>query len=228
MKSFGALDHILIEGQNKVVLWDNNIFGVPGWESIIDEIRQRNLYVDFNQAMDARLITPRVAEKLRGLKIRPIRMAYDVPSAGPAVVRAADLLEEVGFRRDRMIVYTMFNFRETPEDFFHRIQELLSIGVVAYPMRYEPLDSLNGLGVFILFNQRLGLLQQGSHGTFVLGVEGNPGDRVVEMVDDPDGDAIEVVHVMLELGHAQFLPGLRHPGLHGGNTNCFPQIPQIF
>jgi hypothetical protein len=127
---------------HKVVLWDNNILGVPNWRDVVAELRELSVEVDFNQGLDARLITEEVAEELSGLRIRPIRMAYDIPSEKKALENAIPALDAAGFNRRRMHVYTLYNFTDTPEDFLRRVVDLLSWGVVSYPMRYEPLNSL--------------------------------------------------------------------------------------
>ncbi len=126
----------------KAILWDNNILGVSNWSDIVAELRELDIEVDFNQGLDARLITQDVAQQLVGLRMRPIRMAYDIPSERKALERAIPALEAAGFKRRRMHVYTLYNFRDTPEDFLHRVIDLMSWGVVSYPMRYEPLNSL--------------------------------------------------------------------------------------
>lgn len=126
----------------KVVLWDNNILGVPNWTDIIGELCELDLEADFNQGLDARLVTEEVAFELAKVRIRPIRMAYDIPNERKALERAIPALEAAGFKRRRMIVYTLYNFTDTPEDFLRRVVDLLSWGVVSYPMRYEPLNSL--------------------------------------------------------------------------------------
>jgi hypothetical protein len=128
----------------KLILWDNNFFGTPNWREILEEIRELGVTVDFNQGLDARLVSEEVAERLQGVKVRPIRMAYDSFSKGMrrAMERAIYLLSEAGFRRRKMVVYVLYNFTDSPEDFFLRIRDLLNWGVSAYPMRYEPLDSL--------------------------------------------------------------------------------------
>ena len=133
----------LIEpGHKKVILWDNNILGVPNWSEVVDELKEANLKVDFNQGLDARLITDEVAMKLREIRVDPIRLAYDIPSERLAVQSAIEKLHDVGFNRRRIIVYTLYNFTDTPEQFWNRVTDLLSWGSVSYPMRYEPLNSL--------------------------------------------------------------------------------------
>lgn len=129
-------------GHRKVVLWDNNILGVSNWRDVLAELRELDVQVDFNQGLDARFVTEEVAREFSGLKIYPIRMAYDIPSERKALERAIPALVLAGFRRRVMIVYTLYNFTDTPEDLLRRVIDLLSWGVVSYPMRYEPLNSL--------------------------------------------------------------------------------------
>lgn len=129
-------------GHEKAILWDNNILAVENWRDVVDELRDMDLDVDFNQGLDARFVTDEVAEALAGLKLHPVRMAYDIPNERKALERAIPSLENAGFRRRNMMVYTLFNFTDTPEEFLGRVIDLLSWGVVSYPMRYEPLNSL--------------------------------------------------------------------------------------
>jgi hypothetical protein len=129
-------------GHSKAVLWDNNILAVSNWRDVVAELRELDVEVDFNQGLDARFVTEEVAQELAGLRIYPIRMAYDIPNEKKALERAIPALEQAGFRRRNMMVYTLFNFTDTPDDFLGRVLDLLSWGVVSYQMRYEPLNSL--------------------------------------------------------------------------------------
>lgn len=76
---------------------------------------------------------------MKTIKIPVIRLAYDSDAIRESLCKAIDLLKGSGYDGRRIIVYCLYNFSETPEDFFQRIRDLLDWGVVAYPMRYEPL-----------------------------------------------------------------------------------------
>ena len=133
----------LIEpGHKKTILWDNNVLGVPNWPEVVDELKAAGVNVDFNQGLDARLITDDVAKKLAEIRINPVRLAYDIPSERKAVQSAIESLHAVGFNKRRIIVYTLYNFTDTPREFWSRVTDLVSWGAVSYPMRYEPLNSL--------------------------------------------------------------------------------------
>jgi len=138
----GEIQGMLNDNHKGVILWDNNILGYPNWRSILAELKDLHVKVDFNQGLDPRLIDDDVASELANLKIQPIRMAYDNLGEKNALQRAIPALERVGFNRRQMIVYTLYNFTDTPEEFLERVKTLLSWGVVSYPMRYEPLNSL--------------------------------------------------------------------------------------
>ena len=134
--------HLIYQGHNRVVLWDNNILGEPNWREVIEELKDINLPVDFNQGLDARFLTEEVAECFKGLNMPFVRLAYDFPGMGKAVLRAIENLSRIGVNRRRVMCYVLFNFKDSPEDLFERVRNLLDWGVVAYPMRFQPLDSL--------------------------------------------------------------------------------------
>jgi pyruvate-formate lyase-activating enzyme len=137
-----GIRHLIWEGHSRVILWDNNILGNANWSAVFDELAEIGKEVDFNQGLDARLLTDKVAEKLAALKFNTIRLAYDYKGVGPYVEKALERLEGVGIGRRRVVVYTLYNYLDDPENFKTRVEEILTWGAVCYPMRFEPLTSL--------------------------------------------------------------------------------------
>lgn len=137
-----GIRHLIWPGHSKVILWDNNILGNMNWQTIFDELIEIGIEVDFNQGLDARLITDKVAEKLAKLKFKNLRLAYDYKGIGPAVERALERLAAAGISRRRAVVYTLYNYVDDPENFKTRVEEIMTWGATSYPMRFEPLTSL--------------------------------------------------------------------------------------
>jgi len=135
-----SIRHLIYSGHKKVTLWDNNILFSPYWKNIFTELEDMELEVDFNQGLDARLLTEEVALRLKKLKIPVIRLAYDTSSIRISLKKTVHLLKSIGFRGRRILVYCLYNFDDSPENFLARIKDLLEWEVVAYPMRYEPLE----------------------------------------------------------------------------------------
>ena len=137
-----GIKHLIWPKHSRVILWDNNILGNANWRVILDELAEIGLEVDFNQGLDARLITDEVATKLTLLKIHSLRLAYDYKGVGPYVKRALEMLENAGISRRKVVVYTLYNYIDDPENFKTRVEEILTWGATSYPMRFEPLTSL--------------------------------------------------------------------------------------
>lgn len=138
-----SVKSLIYPKHTKVIFWDNNFFVSPHWQDILEELRELKIEVDFNQGLDSRLITDKVAKNLKQLKIKLIRLAYDTKSRRKYIERAIKILSENGIdTRSKVIVYTLYNFEDTPQDFFERIKDLLEWRTSSYPMRFQSLNSL--------------------------------------------------------------------------------------
>ncbi len=135
-----SIKHLIYPGHKKVILWDNNILASPYWRNIFDELEKSGLEVDFNQGLDARLLTEETALRLRRLKISRVRLAYDSKGIRKSLSSAINLLKDVGISGRRIVVYCLYGYLDKPEDFLERVRDLITWGVVAYPMRYQPLE----------------------------------------------------------------------------------------
>lgn len=135
-----SIKNLIYPGHKKVILWDNNILASPYWRNIFDELEESGLEVDFNQGLDARLLTEETALRLKRLRIPIVRLAYDSKGIKKSLIRAINLLKDVGIGGRRIVVYCLYGYLDTPEDFLERVRDLTTWGVVAYPMRYQPLE----------------------------------------------------------------------------------------
>jgi len=138
-----SIGDLIWEDHRRVIFFDNNFFANPKWESILKEVEDLDLRVDFNQGLDARLLSDRIAERISQLKIdRFVRLSYDYRKMKPHVRKAIEILESHGINGRNILVYTLYNFTDTPQDLFERISDILRWGAVCYPMRYQPLNTL--------------------------------------------------------------------------------------
>ena len=138
-----TIKHLIWEGHKRVIFFDNNFLASPSWRKILDEVEELNLRVDFNQGLDARLVTKEVADRISRLKIdRFIRLSYDHIQMKPFVRKASKLLKSQGINARNILVYTLYNFTDDPDDFWTRVSDILKWGAVCYPQRYEPNQAL--------------------------------------------------------------------------------------
>ena len=118
-----------------IVFMDNNVLACPhGVEQMIDMIGQ-NVRVDFNQGLDARLITDDVAEILSRLKwIRQIRMSCDTDQMLKVVIKAIQRLQNNGVKPWRVFVYLLVQDIESAERRAITLREM-GVGCFAQPYR---------------------------------------------------------------------------------------------
>ncbi len=138
---------------SKIIIWDNNFLALPNWKEKMQRLKSSHKWIDFNQGLDARLMTKEKAEALAQLKIKDIKMAYDGDHEKKAAHKAVDLLENAGFNRRKLSFYTLYNFYDmestfydTPDTFYTRVVDILEMGCTSYPTRFVPFDTLSKNG----------------------------------------------------------------------------------
>lgn len=144
----------LAPGVNKVLFYDNN------WLAKRDNDLKKDIetlhklvkagkikYIDFNQGLDARLMTEEKADLLKGLPIVPVRFAFDNMEEDGYYQRAVRMLVKRGFHG--FMTYVLYNYKDTPEDFYYRLKETVKLDVEtgkdvsSFPMRYQPIMEID-------------------------------------------------------------------------------------
>jgi hypothetical protein len=96
--------------------------------------------VDFNQGLDARLLTEYHASRLAELDCLA-RLAFDHSSMEMRFLRAVQRLRDAGFPKRRIRVYVLIGWQDTPEDAAYRLGVVKDLKLLPFPMRFEPLDA---------------------------------------------------------------------------------------
>ena len=101
----------ILNGNNKAVLMDNNILATDYGIAQLEKIAELQCRVDFNQGIDARLITEDIAKILGRIKwIDYIRLACDQKSQIPHILKAHDMLVKYGYPQNKVVFcYTLIN-----------------------------------------------------------------------------------------------------------------------
>jgi hypothetical protein len=125
------------------IIADNNLLAAS--ESHFDRVIDRLLrwgWADFNQGIDARLLTEHHAKRLAEIKRPMIRLALDSDGNTEAWNHAFGLLRAAGIAKSHIRSYCLVGFHDTPADAWRRCLWVQSMGVKALPMWFHPLDTL--------------------------------------------------------------------------------------
>ena len=137
-----SISDLISQDFDDIILWDNNFLASPHVEDILNELIASGKLIDFNQGLDCKLISHDIARELKQLKVELIRIAFDSRAREKHVRAAIENLVAARFRAKTILVYILYNFRDSPEEFLERMNVVLSLGASVYPMRYQPLDAL--------------------------------------------------------------------------------------
>lgn len=92
----------------EIVFMDNNVLACDHGLQQIEDMGGKPVWVDFNQGIDARLITPEVAQLLARLHwIRFVRMSCDTKAMLPVILNAVQNMVEAGISRSRFWCYVL-------------------------------------------------------------------------------------------------------------------------
>lgn len=93
------VEDIAVNGRNNLILMDNNILASNYGLGQIEKIVELKLHVDFNQGLDARLVTEDIAKLLAKVKwIKRIRFGCDTPGQIAECERATTLIDKYGYK----------------------------------------------------------------------------------------------------------------------------------
>lgn len=125
--------------------------------SVYDEIKElyerkrnksiMNRHVDFNQGLDARLITRDKMKLLSKTAINPLRIAFDDWKYKETYIKAIKLA--ANYDITNLSNYLLYNFRDEPIELYNRLKlnvelcEELNVRIYSFPMKYHPIMDLN-------------------------------------------------------------------------------------
>lgn len=151
-----SLKHIVDKNKKDLLLLDNNVLASKKFPEIIDEIKKygfgkdakfkgRKRYVDFNQGLDARLLTEDKMQLLSQIAIRPLRIAFDDIKYKNLYIKKVLLAKKYSIQH--LSNFILFNYNDNPADFYERLRinvELnrkCDLDIYSFPMKFVPLNA---------------------------------------------------------------------------------------
>ncbi len=104
---------------------------------------KRKRSIDFNQGIDARLVTTENMVKLSEVAINPLRIAFDHYEQKDIYIKAVKTAVRSGIKH--LSNYLLYNFKDRPEDLYYRMRinidlcEEEDVVIYSFPMKYHPI-----------------------------------------------------------------------------------------
>ena len=108
------IEEVAVDGRKNIILMDNNILASDYGLQQLEKIVKMKLRVDFNQGLDARLVTDGIAKLLAKVRwIKRIRFGCDTTPQIMEVERAASLIDKYGYKGEYFLYCILMEFKES-------------------------------------------------------------------------------------------------------------------
>ena len=136
IRAVATIQDIWDRRHEKIILFDNNILALSKhFFKIISELKKDNLWVDFNQGLDHRLLDNDICRALKSIRHREFRFAFDNISYEKSVLKAIEMLKKAGLKRN--FWYVLVGFDSTIDEDLYRLNLLRQHKQNAYVQRYN-------------------------------------------------------------------------------------------
>lgn len=137
IKPYMDVEDIAIEGRTNLILMDNNILACEYGIEQIRKIIDKKYRVDFNQALDARLVTDGIAKLLAKVRFWGfIRFGCDTPKQIEECEKAMSMIDSYREKPAYYLMYTMID--KDINECYHRLsyfRNSKNVRIVAQPFR---------------------------------------------------------------------------------------------
>jgi len=142
------IENVIKNNCKKIFIQDNNFTATP-WKhqiAVINYIAKNfpKTIIDFNQGLDCRIFKEKHAKLYSKINIQPIRFAFDGMQEDGYYQKAVKLCYKYEvIKKQEIMIYALYNFNDSPEDFWYRIKEIILSKAKVFPMKYSPINSLS-------------------------------------------------------------------------------------
>lgn len=135
IKPYRTWQEVKRPDSKKIVFMDNNVLASQHGLSQIEELGKQKISIDFNQGLDARLITPEIGKLLGKCKWNPyIRLACDTASQMPFVAQAHENLIRGGVPKSKFFCYVLV---KDIDDALLRVEFLRALQIDPFAQPYR-------------------------------------------------------------------------------------------
>lgn len=127
------------EGQKFIQILDPNILACDRHIELLEQLAECGAKVEFNQGLDARLLTEENIEMLKRIKIKRIHFAWDNPKdkVVPKMLEMFAKVWKLSPKSKSVVVYVLVNYWSSHEEDLERIYWLREHAYMPYVMIYN-------------------------------------------------------------------------------------------
>lgn len=123
-------------GEKKIILLDPNITASKECEQLFDSLITSGAWVEFNQGIDARLLTDKGVDQLNRMRIKMVHFAWDNYEM-QTYEKLKKIRQRLEIQQRNARVYVLTNYNTTHSQDMERIRKLKELGFDPFVMIYD-------------------------------------------------------------------------------------------
>jgi hypothetical protein len=144
-----VIDNLLInpKGGNRLMLLDNDFFGIPEWRTNLIRIIELKLRVCFVQGLNIRIITQEQADLLSQCNYQNAKFhekyltfAWDKYNDRKLVLKGIETCNKAGIPNNKMQFFVLIGYNTTAEQDLERVMMLRELGCMPFAMPFKKSD----------------------------------------------------------------------------------------
>ena len=129
-----------------VMVHDNNLTAgdINHFQDLMSYLKEKKLSVVFDNGFDCRFFNDEHLECIRDVKFQSsgLRFAFDSMNQDGKIQKAIKKCLDAGISGSKIMVYVLFNFKDTFDEAWYRADQIRQLGARPYPQQYRPLDDV--------------------------------------------------------------------------------------
>ena len=118
------------------IVQDNNLLACSDRHlDLVWQMLKKQKGIELKGGLESSRITPKIAEALRGLRIKSLWLACDYSGAEKPLQKAADILQRAGFTRNHLFCYVLCGQNMSEEE--KRLRMVFKTGCVPFAQLYR-------------------------------------------------------------------------------------------
>ena len=118
------------------IIQDNNILACSDhhWRLVLDMLKKQKA-IEFKGGLEKYRITPKIAEDLRGLRIKSLWLACDQPNGIEPLRKAVTMLRKAGFTQNHIYCYVLIGNDMAENE--HRLRAVFEMGAMPFAQLFR-------------------------------------------------------------------------------------------
>lgn len=132
--------------KKNAMIHDNNLTtgDIKHFKNVMDYLKQNKITSSFDNGFDCRFFNDEHLQYIKGVnfEVGGLRFSFDNMTQDKYIQKTIKMCLDAGISKRKIMVFILFNFKDTFDEAMYRANEIKNLGIRPYPQQYRPLNDI--------------------------------------------------------------------------------------